>query len=90
LILRAGFDFDPLWTVKGDVHFFKAAAEYENYLGDDTKDIGSELDITVVTTSVPGAILTGGASVFLPSESFAGRDDPGANYWLYTMVEVYF
>ncbi len=90
LFFRAAFDPDPLWTVRGDMHFFKASAEYENYLSDDTKDIGSEFDLTVVTTGVPGVLLTGGASVFLPSKSFAGHDDPGARYWLYTMAEVNF
>lgn len=90
LILRAAFDPDPLWTVKGDLHFFKATAEYVDYLDDETKDIGSEFDVTVITTSVPGVLLTGGASVFLPSESFAGYDDPGARFWLFTMAEVNF
>lgn len=90
LVFRAAFDPDPLWTIKGDVHFFKATAEYEDFTGDETKDIGSELDITAVTTSVPGVLLTGGASILLPSESFAGYNDPDARFWLYTMAEVNF
>ncbi len=90
VVFRASLDPYPMWTVKGDMHFFKATADYVDFVGNDTRKIGSELDLTAVTTSVPGIVLTGGASVFLPSEAFAGYYDPPAMYWAYLMAEVNF
>lgn len=89
-VLRGQLTPIDQWLCKGDLHFFKAAADYEDFLGNDTKNVGTEFDLTVSTTSVDGVDISGGASVFFPSEAFAGMDDPDPKYWLYTMVSVGF
>jgi len=78
------------WTVRGDLHYFTRATEYVDYRGEETKDLGVELDLTVTTSRVAGVSLTGGGSVFLPSESFAQTEDPEPGLWGYVMATVDF
>jgi hypothetical protein len=79
IILRGKFNVAPKWTVKGDFHYFKTAADYSlptATVGDSvvttttSTDAGMEFDFSVTTSSVAGVKLVGGLSIFLPQESF--------------------
>jgi len=91
LILRGKIDPTNGWTIKGDFHYFTTAKNYADPInGGITKDVGAEIDLTVKTTRVKGVNLQWGASLFLPSESFAGMKDPDPGIWLYEMTTVNF
>lgn len=85
-MLRGSFQPAQGWTLKGDLHLFRTAAEYTDFDGAKTRDVGVELDLQAVTTRVRGAQVELGASLFLPSESFAGMADPDPGLWMYTAL----
>ncbi len=82
------------WTVKGDFHFFKTATDYVDPMDTTgatmTKDIGMEFDIGIVTSRVAGVKLAAGASLFLPTESYAGMADPDPRFWSYLQATAGF
>ncbi len=82
--LMARFRYSPFtdWLVNLDMHRFSAAQEI-NAEGD--KGLGLEFDLGVTTTSVKGVKMAYGASMFLPSEAYAGTDDKEAGFWAYSM-----
>ncbi|MBD3257879.1 hypothetical protein GF377_05555, partial [candidate division GN15 bacterium] len=85
LMLRGQVAPTDGWLLKADIHFFSAAADRQIGPNQTSKSIGSEIDLTVSTTRVRGVTIVGGASVFLPSDDFAGEDaDPGL--WTYGML----
>ena len=86
LMLRAQFSPAKDWLLKADFHYFSAAADYTDFSYDETKDIGMEIDVSLSTTSVAGVVIDAGAAMFLPSESFAGMDDPDPGLWFYTAL----
>ncbi|UCC43598.1 MAG: alginate export family protein [Candidatus Zixiibacteriota bacterium] len=92
LMLRGRFDIAPGWTLKGDFHYFTAAADYRDPTDTTvlTTDIGMEFDFTMVTTSIAGVKWQAGISIFLPKDAFAGRVDPDPGLWLYDMVTINF
>ncbi len=90
LMLRAKGDIASGWLVKTDLHYFKTAAEYIDFTGNKTTDVGIEIDGSVTTNTVAGVDLTAGASLFFPTEAFAGRFDPETGAWFYTMATVNF
>jgi len=89
LILRGQVAPATGWLLKADFHLFQAAQEYD--VGGDatSKDVGTEIDLTVSTTRIEGAGLTGGLSVFLPKENWAG-EDTDTTLWFYTMFTAGF
>jgi len=83
IMLRGKFNPHPKWTVKGDFHYFKTAAEYTDVTTTSstlTSDMGMEFDFAVNTSSVAGVKLEGGVSIFLPKESLVRRmtNDPAS------------
>jgi len=92
LMLRGKVSPAPGWLLKGDFHLFTTAQDYTDPLDNTrlTKDVGIEIDLTVVTTTVKGVSLAGGASFFLPKDSWAGSTDPETGIWLYQMTTVNF
>ncbi|MBD3299349.1 MAG: hypothetical protein GF341_11880 [candidate division Zixibacteria bacterium] len=89
LIARGSISPAPGWRLGLDAHYFRSAADYLTEAGEDTNAIGAEFDLHASTTRVAGANIAGGASVFFPSEDFAGADnEPGL--WGYLMVTVQF
>jgi hypothetical protein len=79
------------WSVNADFHYFKTAADYtSDFDGEETTDVGMEFDFSISTARVRGVTLVGGFSVFLPTESFAGTDDPDPGFWLYDMIILNF
>ncbi len=85
LMLRGSMIPHQGWVLKGDLHLFSTAENYIDFRGDETNDVGAELDLTATTDNVPGVKLTGGASAFFPKDSFAGMDDPDPAFWFYLM-----
>jgi len=90
VMLRVKMDPFPKWTVRGDFHYFKRAEDYANYLIVKTKDVGTEIDLTVSTTSVDGVTIDFGGGLFMPTESFAGVEDPDPGLWLFTSLTADF
>ncbi len=90
LMLRGKVSPAPGWLLKGDLHYFKTAADYTDFTGEETTDVGTELDLSVSTKKVAGVGLTAGTSVFLPSEAYAEMEDPETGFWFYTMATVTF
>lgn len=94
LMLRGQADFLEGWTVRGDLHYFTTAANYDDptepLVPRTTKDVGAEFDLVVNTSRVAGADIEGGASVFFPTAEFAGRENPSPGYWFYLMTTVNF
>ncbi|MBM3319953.1 MAG: alginate export family protein [Candidatus Eisenbacteria bacterium] len=97
LMLRLSMEPAPGWTLKADGHYFMAAADYEDYQKEMTKDVGFEVDLTATTTKIAGLKAEGGFSVFFPSKSFANeiyklrdpeKTDPGV--WAYLMLTAGF
>jgi hypothetical protein len=91
----------PKLLVKADIHIFKTAKDYADPVdGSEGKELGKEIDLTVVSSHVKGLGLSGGASLFKPDQSFVNNTlglslgDPDAptdaTYWLYTMFTVNF
>lgn len=78
------------WTVKSDFHYFTRAVDYQNYQYEMTKDVGSEIDLTVSTTSVDGVTIDFGGGLFLPTESYAHRENPDPGLWFYTSLTADF
>ncbi|MFH1681024.1 MAG: alginate export family protein [Candidatus Eisenbacteria bacterium] len=78
------------WTFKTDLHYFQTAQDYSDFRGEQTRALGYELDLTLTTTRVAGVRIDGGASLFLPSESFAGADESDPGLWAYAMVTAGF
>lgn len=83
---------DPIhgWTTACDIHYFTAAADYTDFRGERTKDIGAEIDFTVNTSRISGVGLQAGASIFFPTESYAARVSPRPGLWGYTMLTADF
>lgn len=93
IMLRGKTDITKGWTVKGDIHFFKAAKEYVGMTEKDTsltKDKGTEIDITVTTSRIAGVKGVFGVSAFLPSDAMAGRTDNSVGWWIYEQWIVSF
>ena len=88
------------WRIRTDVHYFKTHKDYRYTFvatGDEviSSDVGTEIDVTIITTRFPGVTLMGGGSVFIVKDNYAlllDRDEidrptnsnPG--YWGYLMV----
>jgi hypothetical protein len=89
LMLRGKLSPSPGWLLRGDLHYFQTAAEYMS-AGEKTKDVGTELDLSVSTKKVSGVGLAAGTSVFLPAEAYAAMEDPEMGFWFYTMATVNF
>jgi hypothetical protein len=89
-MLRGRFDPAPMWTIAADVHLFSTAKDYTDYMGEMTKDVGSEIDLSVTTSVIQGINFKAGASVFMAKESFAGFADPDPGFWGYTMTTLNF
>jgi hypothetical protein len=89
IVFRGKIDPTDGWKFKGDLHYFKTAQEY-NYSGEDTKDVGFEIDLTLSTTRIAGVVCDFGASIFMPSDSFARTSDSDPGYWLYSMMTAGF
>lgn len=85
-------DLHPVkdWKVGIDFHYFESAQEYKDYTGGYSKDIGFEIDAGVSTKKIKGLDLSAGVSLFLPSESYAGKSDPDPGYWMYAMITAGF
>ena len=92
LMLRGKVDVTRGWTFKSDLHYFTTAQNYADPLspGNTTKDVGIEVDLTLATTRVEGAKIVGGASIFLPQDSFAGMTDNEAGVWGYLQTIINF
>ena len=90
---RAKLEIAPGWVLKGDFHYFKAAENYKYITPTDTTlttDIGIEIDLTLITTSVKGVKFQSGASLFLPKDAFAGITSPEKGIWLYEQAVINF
>ena len=92
LMLRGQISPAPGWLLKGDFHLFTTAQNYIDPLDNTrtTKDVGMEIDITLITKTIKGVSMAGGASFFLPKDSWAGMRDPETGIWLYQMTTVNF
>lgn len=77
------------WKLGADLHYFRTAADYLTAENELAAEVGVELDVYVSTSRIRGVDWSTGASLFLPSEAYAGPEaDPG--YWLYTMFSLGF
>lgn len=98
LMLRGKVDVTDGWTLSGDLHFFTAAQDYDAnpdiILVNMTKDIGTELDLTLKTTRIKGIDLQFGASFFSAKDAFAlwkdGNTDTQNGVWLYSQTIINF
>ncbi len=83
--------FDPLegWTLAGDFHYFKTAADYV-YNSKKVTDVGMELDLSLSTDKISGINFVVGGSIFMPEEAYAGMPDPETGYWGYFMMTANF
>ncbi len=93
LMFRSSFNYQREWVFKGDVHYFRAAEDYLSKSDGTTltKNIGMEIDLTVVNKSVEGATFTGGVSAFFADKhysSYGDNSDPGL--WAYFMTTINF
>ena len=101
VMVRGKVNASPKLLLKADIHVFHAAKDYADPVDGSTgKAVGKEIDLTVVSSHVKGLGLSGGASIFIPDQSFAnvsvslpgnireGSTDPA--FWLYTMATVNF
>jgi len=78
MIFRGRFNPHPQWTFKGDFHYFKTAQDYSIPADNSgamalTSDVGMEFDFSLSTSSVAGARLVGGVSIFLPQQNYVTR-----------------
>jgi hypothetical protein len=80
------------WLAKADIHFFRAAEDYQSKSDDGMTDkIGMEFDLTVINKSISGANLAAGASFFLADENFsASGDERKTGIWTYLMTTINF
>lgn len=90
IVFRAGFEPLTGWKVMGDCHYFQRPVEYYDFKGNKTRDVGTELDLTVETSRIAGVTLTAGGSVYFPSEADAGFKDPETGLWGYLMATANF
>lgn len=90
LMVRGAIHPTAGWSIKADLHYFQTAVDYVDVRNKTTRDLGTEVDITVSTTRVAGVTITGGGSVFFPSESYGGFVDPRTTYWGYMMLTADF
>lgn len=74
------------WLASAILHYFLYTAKY----ADSGRKLGTELDLSVSTTSVAGVELKAGASVFFPTETFANRENPDPGWWTYMMATTNF
>ena len=97
-MVRGKISPGPGWLMALDYHYFRAA---DKETPNRSYNKGSELDLTVKTTTVPGVSFLFGASVFFPDETFAadnlfqsGSTAPGDavdnGFWAYGMVTARF
>lgn len=80
------------WTVKGDFHLFSTAVEYNNGT-ENTKDLGSEFDLTIATSNISGIKFNGGFSYFMPKTKWknnSGDADKDNSMWFWWMGTVVF
>ena len=81
------------WTIAADVHMFKTA---QDWVGPDglTSDVGTEIDLTIKTSSVAGVGLQWGASYFMAKDAYSefetGNTDNDAGFWSYMQATVGF
>ncbi|MBD3401291.1 hypothetical protein GF420_00225 [candidate division GN15 bacterium] len=78
------------WMIKADLHYFQTAAEYPVSIDETSKDVGTELDVTVSTSRVSGLDIAAGCSAFFPADSYSGYDDPDTGLWGYLMMTANF
>jgi len=93
IMLRGSGNPAPNWIVKGDIHYFKSAEEYTSLSNGlaKSRNLGLELDLTVINKSISGATITGGFSVFSPDEHFStSGTDRKAGIWSYFMTVLNF
>jgi hypothetical protein len=80
------------WETRLDFHYFKAAADYlsksDTVL---TKNIGSEIDLTVANKSLKGVTLVGGGSLFFADKHYSESGDKReTGIWAYLMTIINF
>ena len=98
LMFRARTDITTGWVIALDLHMFTAAQDYEwTYVDEQSqnvsklsKDIGSEIDLTIKTSRVAGIGLQWGASYFMAKDQFAETTDKDPGAWSYFMATVDF
>ena len=90
IMLRGKFAPKAGWLIKSDLHYFTRTADYEDFKGNTTKDVGTEFDVVISTTSVAGPKTEAGGALFFASESYAGLTDPEPAYWMYGMLTADF
>lgn len=90
IMLRAKTPLAEGWLLKADLHRFSTAESYATGSGT-SKEVGTEVDVTVVTKRIEGVAMTAGASVFMPSEGWPEASAGAATaYWIYTMFTAGF
>lgn len=93
LMFRSSLKYQKDWMFKGDFHYFQSAEYYqsESDYTIKTKDIGMEIDLTVVNKSVEGATFTGGVSAFFADKHYSHYgDDSDPGLWAYFMTTINF
>lgn len=80
------------WETRLDLHYFRAAADYlsksDTVL---TKNIGTEIDLTVTNKSLKGVTLAGGGSLFFADKHFSeAGDQRKTGIWAYLMTTINF
>jgi len=93
IMLRGELEPARRWQALIDIHYFKAAEDYISKADRETltRDIGVELDLTVIHRSVKGATFTGGFSAFSADEDYSWDGaDREIGVWSYLMFTVNF
>jgi len=89
MMFRGKVDITNGWTLAADLHIFSAAEEYMGAT-EMTKDVGSEIDITIKTSRVKGVALQWGYSMFSAKDEFADETDKQSGTWAYCQAAMNF
>ncbi len=86
IMLRGKVDVVNGWTVKGDVHLFSTAVDYSYTAAGATaatmtKDVGTEIDVTVSTNRIAGVKFAAGGGIFMVKDAWAGMSDSETATW---------
>jgi len=84
IIFRGKIKANDKFALLIDLHHFQTMKDYTGSNGDDTKNIGQEIDLTGKLPLVEGLSMQGGASVFFASSDYIYEADPGL--WFYAMI----
>lgn len=90
IMAKAKFSPYEKMSLAGDFHYFRLSESAQLQDGTDSKELGSELDLTLSYDYLKNLNFTAGASVFLPAKVFEEWKGKDPSFWFYAQTTVNF